>query len=195
MPRRMEHYMDPAWLPWLVVAAIGALVILIGIVFLAIQLTVSIRERKQNLDLSGDPWNGRTLEWATASPPAVYNFARIPEVHSLDAYWEMKQQGLDKAPPRPYEDIHMPRNSAIGPVLGAIAFVFGFAMIWHIWWLAGLSALGMLGSVILRSFDDDIEYVIPAAEVERTEQQRLRQLQQAETATSSAPDSQTVLQV
>jgi len=195
MPRRMEHYMDPAWLPWLVVAAIGAVVIMFAIVFLAIQLTVSIRERKQNLDLTGDPWNGRTLEWATASPPAVYNFAHIPEVHSLDAFWEMKQQGLDKAQPRPYEDIHMPRNSALGPVLGAFAFVFGFAMIWHIWWLVGLSAIGMLGGVILRSFDDDIEYVIPAAEVERTERQRRRLRQQAETPSTLEPDSQTVLQV
>jgi cytochrome o ubiquinol oxidase subunit 1 len=89
----------------------------------------------------------------------------------------------------------MPRNSALGPAIGAFAFVFGFAMIWHIWWLAGLSALAMLGSVILRSFDDDIEYVIPAAEVERTEQQRRRLREQAESASTLEPDSQTVLQV
>jgi cytochrome o ubiquinol oxidase subunit I len=169
MPRRMEHYSNPAWQPWLVVAAVGAVFILFGIVFLAVQLIVSIRERDDNRDLTGDPWNGRTLEWATASPPAVYNFAEIPVVHGLDAYWEMKQAGTAHRRPTRYEDIRLPRNTALGVVLGGFAFCFGFAMIWYIWWLAIASALGMLATVIARSFDDDVEYVLPAAEVERME--------------------------
>jgi cytochrome o ubiquinol oxidase subunit I len=178
MPRRMEHYSNPAWHPWLVVAAIGAAIILFGIICLAIQLTVSIRDRASYRDLSGDPWNGRTLEWATASPPAAYNFAEIPVVNSLDAFWEMKQKGTAYRAPDRYQDIHMPKNTPAGVVLGAFAFVFGFAMIWHVWWLAAASALGILLTVIVRSFNDDIEYVIPAAEVERTEKERYRLLAQ-----------------
>lgn len=143
MPRRMEHYSNPAWQPWLIVAAVGALIVLIGIIFLAVQLTVSIRDRKANLDLTGDPWNGRTLEWATDSPPAVYNFPVTPVVNGLDAYWEMKRKGTAHQRPERYQDIHMPRNTPAGFVLGVLAFVFGFAMIWYIWWLAAASALAM----------------------------------------------------
>jgi cytochrome o ubiquinol oxidase subunit I len=179
MPRRMEHYSEPAWQPWLILAAVGAVVVLIGIVFLAVQLTVSIRDRKANLDLTGDPWNGRTLEWATASPPAVYNFAETPLVDGLDAFWEAKQKGTAYQRPEHYRDIHMPRNTPAGFVLGVLAFVFGFAMIWYIWWLAAASALGMLVTVVVRSFNDDVEYVIPAAEVERTENERRRRMEQA----------------
>ncbi|MGA7979201.1 MAG: cytochrome o ubiquinol oxidase subunit I [Chromatiaceae bacterium] len=187
MPRRMEHYSDPAWLPWLEVAAVGAVIIMFGIIFLVVQLVVSIRERQATRDLTGDPWNGRTLEWATASPPAVYNFARIPMVHDLDAFWEMKQQGTAYEQPSEYRDIHMPRNTSAGFVLGVFAFLFGFAMIWHIWWMAIASAVGMLATVVARSFNDDIEYVIPAAEVERTENERRRLM--AGTATQDLADT------
>jgi cytochrome o ubiquinol oxidase subunit 1 len=179
MPRRMEHYTDPAWQPWLIIAAVGAFIILIGIVSLAVQLTVSIRDRKANLDLTGDPWNGRTLEWATASPPAVYNFPSTPLVEGLDAFWEMKRKGTAYQRPKHYQDIHMPRNTPAGFLLGGLAFVFGFAMIWYIWWLAAASALGMLITVVARSFNDDIEYVIPAAEVERIENERYWRMAQA----------------
>jgi cytochrome o ubiquinol oxidase subunit 1 len=179
MPRRMEHYSDPAWQPWLILAAVGAVIVMIGIVFLAVQLTVSIRDRKANLDLTGDPWNGRTLEWATASPPAVYNFPVTPVVDGLDALWEQKRKGTAHQRPEHYQDIHMPRNTPAGFVLGVLAFIFGFAMIWYIWWLAAASALGMLLTVVARSFNDDIEYVIPAAEVERTEDERYRRMAQA----------------
>jgi cytochrome o ubiquinol oxidase subunit 1 len=179
MPRRMEHYTDPAWRPWLILAAVGAVVILIGIVFLAVQLAVSIRDRHANRDLTGDPWNGRTLEWSTASPPAAYNFAEIPVVDSLDAFWEMKRKGTAYQRPQHYQDIHMPRNTPAGFVLGLFAFLFGFSMIWYIWWLAAASALGVLITVVVRSFNDDIEYVIPAAEVERIENERYRLMAQA----------------
>jgi cytochrome o ubiquinol oxidase subunit 1 len=179
MPRRMEHYTDPAWRPWLILAAVGAVVILIGIVFLAVQLAVSIRDRHANRDLTGDPWNGRTLEWSTASPPAAYNFAEIPVVDSLDAFWEMKCKGTAYQRPQRYQDIHMPRNTPAGFVLGLFAFLFGFSMIWYIWWLAAASALGVLITVVVRSFNDDIEYVIPAAEVERIENERYRLMAQA----------------
>jgi cytochrome o ubiquinol oxidase subunit 1 len=114
---------------------VGALVILCGIVATIAQLIVSIRSRERRRDLSGDPWNGRTLEWSTASPPPAYNFAVLPQVESLDAFWAMKQHE-PLAPPARYESIEMPGNSANGFVTAFFAVVTGFALIWHITWLA-----------------------------------------------------------
>ena len=181
MPRRMEHYANLAWQPYLIIAAGGTAVILLGILFQMIQLVVSIRERHATRDLTGDPWDGRTLEWATSSPPAVYNFAKTPVVHDIDAFMDMKEKGIAYQQPDRYHDIHMPKNTADGFIIGVLAFVFGFAMVWYIWWLAVLSALGMLFTVIARASDDDTEYIMPAAEVERIENQRYRQLASAAT--------------
>lgn len=172
MPRRMAHYADPAWQPYLVVAAIGTFVILVGIVFQIIQLTVSIRWRQP--DLTGDPWNGRTLEWATSSPPAPYNFAILPEVQEIDAFDDMKEKGLHDSRPDRYQDITLPANTGKGLIIGAFSFAFGFGMVWHIWWLAIVCALAILFAVIARSMDDDVEYVIPASEVERIENLRFQ---------------------
>ncbi len=176
MPRRMAHYLTPAWHPYLLVAAFGTAVIMLGILFQGIQLVVSYRERRALDDPTGDPWDGRTLEWMTSSPPAEYNFARIPVVKDSDAFMEMKEEGVAYRRPDKYYDIEMPKNTSAGLIIGGLAFVFGFAMIWYIWWLAILSAFGMLFAVIARSMDDDIHYVIPAAEVERVENERYRQL-------------------
>jgi cytochrome o ubiquinol oxidase subunit I len=176
MPRRMEHYANPTWQPWLIVAAIGTAVILLGIVFQIVQLAVSIRRRHAARDLTGDPWQGRTLEWATSSPPAAYNFAFTPVVRDFDAFQDMKQQGTAYAPPARYEDIPMPLSSGKAFVIGGLVFAFGFAMVWHIWWLVLLAALAVLFTLIARSMQDEVEYVIPAAEVAHIEQGRLRQL-------------------
>jgi cytochrome o ubiquinol oxidase subunit 1 len=172
MPRRLEHYDNPAWQPFLIVAFLGACCILIGIVLLAIQLFVSIRQRNQNRDLTGDPWDGRTLEWATSSPPAPYNFAVIPRVSSRDAFLEVKADRDSGANAAEYESIHMPRNSGTGVILGALAFVLGFAVVWHIWWLAVTALLGIVVSVVLRSFDRDTSYTISAATVADRERER-----------------------
>jgi cytochrome o ubiquinol oxidase subunit 1 len=135
MTRRMQRYADLSWQPYMVVAEIGALVILCGIVATIAQLVVSIRGRERHRDRSGDPWNGRTLEWSTASPPPAYNFAVLPEVASLDAFWEIKLRGA-AAPVEHFEPILMPKNSANGFVTAFFAVVMGFALIWHIWWMA-----------------------------------------------------------
>ena len=124
------------------------------------------------MDTTGDPWNGRTLEWATASPPPFYNFAIIPTVQTRDAFWEMKKEG--KAPgsmkaPVKYEDIELPKNTAMAIYLSAFVFFFGFAMVWHVMWLAALGLVGAIACVIVRSFDEHTEYVLPAAEVEKIE--------------------------
>ena len=176
MPRRMAYYSTPAWHPYLFVAALGVAVIMLGIVFMGIQLVVSIKERRALGDPTGDPWDGRTLEWMTSSPPAVYNFPKIPVPDDIDAFMDMKEKGVAYRRPDQYNDVEMPKNAPHGFIIGALAFVFGFAMIWYIWWLAILAALGMLFTVIARSIDDDIHYVIPAAEVERIEDERYRQL-------------------
>jgi cytochrome o ubiquinol oxidase subunit 1 len=135
MTRRMQHYADLSWQPYLIVAEIGALVILCGIIATIAQLVVSIRTRERRRDRSGDPWNGRTLEWSTSSPPPEYNFAVMPQVESIDAFWQMKQQGPIK-PADHYQPIELPSNSANGFVTAFFAVLTGFAMIWHIWWLA-----------------------------------------------------------
>ncbi|MDE2581265.1 MAG: cytochrome o ubiquinol oxidase subunit I [Rhodospirillales bacterium] len=176
MPRRMDHYNNPAWQPWLVIAAFGVVLIAAGIACQIAQLVVSIRDRRSVVDQTGDIWNGRTLEWAVASPPPVYNFARIPVVHDIDAFTDMKERGTAYVRPERYYPIHMPKNSSIPFVMGIFAFAFGFAMIWHIWWLAIVGFLVELGSLIVRASMEDVGYEIPAAEVERIESQRFRKL-------------------
>ncbi|MDD2737716.1 MAG: cytochrome o ubiquinol oxidase subunit I [Methylomonas lenta] len=168
MPRRMQHYGNPEWHPYLMVAAAGALLILIGIGCLVMQLWISIRNREANRDESGDPWNGHSLEWSTSSPPPVYNFAILPQVQSIDAFWEIKKHNT-MLPSENYEDIDLPRNSMCGPVFGTTSLALGFAMVWHIWWLAGLTGLVLLMTIIVRSFDDDSEYCLSAAEVSQIE--------------------------
>ena len=132
MPRRLERYYNAGWQPYLIVAELGAVVIMFGIAFLAVQLAVSIRNRAALRDTTGDPWNGRTLEWATASPPAPYNFAVVPHVHGIDALWAAKKAGTAGRKPAHFHDIVMPNDSGAGVVLGAMSFAFAFAMVWHI---------------------------------------------------------------
>jgi cytochrome o ubiquinol oxidase subunit 1 len=179
MPRRMAHYATLAWHPFLLVAALGVAVIGLGILFQGIQLFLSFRERRALGDSTGDPWDGRTLEWTTSSPPAVYDFAKIPIVEELDAFSDMKEKGLACRQPDQYNDIEMPKDVPHGIIIGGLTFVFGFAMVWYIWWLAIVAALGLFLTVIARSMSDDIHYVIPAAEVERIENERYQRLASA----------------
>jgi cytochrome o ubiquinol oxidase subunit 1 len=146
MTRRMQHYADLSWQPYMIVAEGGAVVILCGIVATIAQLVISIRTRESRRDLTGDPWNGRTLEWSTASPPPAYNFAVLPHVNSLDAFWVMKQRPAARLPER-FRAIEVPRNSANGFLTAFLAVVSGFAMIWHIWWLA---LLGLASAAIVQ---------------------------------------------
>jgi cytochrome o ubiquinol oxidase subunit 1 len=165
MTRRMQHYDVPAWHPWLLVAAAGAAVILAGIVLLIAQLAVSIRRREQLRDTTGDPWNGRSLEWSTASPPPAFNFAVLPQVEGGDAWWRIKQRGQPTEPH--YEDIELPRNSATGFICAFFATFMGFALIWHIWWLVALALLGAFATFVVFAWRDRAEDRIPADEVAR----------------------------
>jgi cytochrome o ubiquinol oxidase subunit I len=155
----------------LVAAAVGVVIILAGVVSQVIQLVVSIRNREQ-LKVTADPWNGRTLEWATASPPPAWNFAVLPRVTGLDALWNKKQRTQHAQPlkERKFEPIEAPKNSATGFVIAFFAVVTGFALIWHIWWMAGFGAIGIFLTMLAFAFRDEEEIEIPADQIARFEQ-------------------------
>jgi cytochrome o ubiquinol oxidase subunit 1 len=170
MTRRMQHYDVAEWHPWLLVAAVGVVLIMIGILFQIAQLVVSIRNRAELRDVTGDPWDGRSLEWATASPPPVFNFAVMPDVKGPDTYWEWKRHARrgDVASGEPaYRDIEMPRNSPTGFMCAFFATVMGFALIWHIWWMVLLGGIGAFATFVVFAWRDHDEYVVPATEVAR----------------------------
>ena len=177
MTRRMQHYDVPEWRPWLLIAAFGAALILTGIILQIVQLVVSIRQRDQLRDETGDPWNGRSLEWATSSPPPPFNFAVLPRIEGEEAYWGIKQQAQRQAnlgEEPEYEAIEMPTNSPTGFICAFFATFLGFALIWHIWWLVGLSMLGAVVTFMVFAWRDTVEYVIPAEEVARIDRANRR---------------------
>jgi cytochrome o ubiquinol oxidase subunit 1 len=171
--RRMQHYAEQEWQPMMWVAMVGALVILLGIVLIALQLVVSVRNRHALSDRTGDPWNGRTLEWSIASPPPPWNFAVLPQVHGTDAYWGMKQAGRQAAHAPDYEPIHLPRNSSVGIAIAFFSSFGGFALVWHIWWLAIVGFIGVLVSALVHGWIIDREMHVPAGEIAAFEQARL----------------------
>jgi cytochrome o ubiquinol oxidase subunit I len=171
MPRRLQHIDDVSWWPLLIVAEVGALVIFLALVCMAVQLYVSVRTRESR-QVAGDPWNGRTLEWATSSPPPPYNFATLPRVTTIDAFWEMKRRRASAVEPT-YETIETPRNTPTGFLVAFFAVLAGFSLIWHIWWLAIISLLAILAAVMVFGWSENRQREIPAAEVARTERMRL----------------------
>jgi cytochrome o ubiquinol oxidase subunit 1 len=186
MTRRMQHYDVATWRLWLLIAAVGAVIILAGIVLQIVQLVVSIRNRASLRDLTGDPWDGRSLEWATASPPPEFNFAVLPKVEGEDAYWNVKQRAREQLRLRDepdYEDVEMPRNSPTGFICAFFATVMGFALIWHIWWMVAVAFVGAFATFVVFAWRDRVEFVIPAAEVARIDRQnrmaRMRELEAA----------------
>ncbi len=172
MTRRLQHIPDASWQPLLLVAELGAVVIFLGILCQIAQLYVSIRTREQRLDLTGDPWHGRTLEWSTSSPPPTYNYAALPSVETIDAFWHMKRTGRPPVEPV-YENIEMPRNSPVGFITAFFAVVMGFALIWQIWWMAIVGVLAAAVTVLIAGWSDEREHEIPAAEIARMERARL----------------------
>jgi cytochrome o ubiquinol oxidase subunit I len=170
MTRRMQHYDVPEWRPWVLLAGVGAAVILGGIVLQIAQIAVSIRQRESLRDVTGDPWNGRSLEWSTSSPPPAFNFAVLPQVEGEEVYWGIKQHAIAQAKLRDepaYTEIEMPRNSPTGFICAFFATFMGFALIWHIWWLVGAAAAGAFATCVVFAWRDVDEYIIPADEVSR----------------------------
>jgi len=169
--RRVRQFDDPSLQIWFVIAAIGALIILVGILGFVMSIVMGIVKRKALRDVTGDPWDGRTLEWSTSSPPPPYNFAFTPVVHDLDAWYDMKQRGHLR-PEGGYRPVHMPRNTGMGVILSALAMVLGFAMVWYIWWLAALAFVALVACAIGHTFNYNRDYFVAAAEVERIERER-----------------------
>jgi len=170
MTRRLQHYARPEWHPWILVAGAGSLIILSGIALQVTQLVVSIRARQRLTEPTGDAWDGRTLEWATSSPPPLFNFAVLPNVAGEEPYWGMKRKAVEAAqlgPEPSYESIEVPRNSATGVVTAFFAFVLGFALIWHIWWMAVVALVGAYATFVVFAWRDEAESVIPREEVAR----------------------------
>src|SRR5271167_2383179 len=166
--RRMQHYSNMHWQPLMLVALAGALLILLGIALTVVQLAVSIRQRERNRDLTGDPWNGRTLEWSTPSPPPAWNFSHLPKVDRTDAFWATKQRrgtAQDRNLKRNYEAIQVPRNNPTGVFLAFFAVLLGFSLIWRIWWGAGLGLLGVIVVCLLQAWRTDGEVEVPAEKV------------------------------
>ncbi|WP_158742936.1 cytochrome o ubiquinol oxidase subunit I [Acidisphaera sp. L21] len=177
MTRRMQHYDVPEWHPWLIAAAAGAALILCGIMLQVAQLVVSIRHRESLRDETGDPWNGRSLEWATSSPPPAFNFAILPNVEGEDAYWGIKQHARDQAHSNEepeYEDIEMPANTPTGVICAFFATFMGFALIWHIWWLVIVGGIGAYATFVVFAWRNETEYKIDADEVAKIDRAHRR---------------------
>jgi len=175
--RRLDHYdASLGWWPLFVVAGFGVILVGVGIAFQVLQLALSIWQRNERRDVSGDPWNGRTLEWSVPSPAPLYNFTTLPVVTQVDQFWADKQAG--KKPERRYEDILLPKNSGASIIIAMLAGVLGFGMIWHLYWLAILGLLGIVTTLIIRASDPEPEYILSAKEVERMENLAARQRKQ-----------------
>ncbi|MBZ9709191.1 cytochrome o ubiquinol oxidase subunit I [Mesorhizobium sp. ESP7-2] len=169
--RRMRVFDDPSLQIWFVIAAFGAVLIACGIAAFLIQIFVSIRRREALADTTGDPWEGRTLEWSTSSPPPAYNFAFMPVIRDNDAWFDMKQAGYVR-PLAGFKPIHMPSNTGTGIILAAFSVALGFGLIWYIWWLAALSFVCLIATAIGHTFNYHRDFHIPAAEVTQTEEAR-----------------------
>jgi len=174
--RRMSHFADPSLQIWFQIAALGAVLIAFGIAAMLMQFYVSFRRRHALRDVTGDPWDGRTLEWATSSPPPDYNFAFTPRVYDNDTWADMKKQRYTR-PLQGFTSIHMPKNTAAGFIIAVLSGVIGFALIWHMWLLAGVGFAALMAAIIIHTFNYKRDYYIPAAEVVRTEAARTRLLE------------------
>ncbi|MFB7143788.1 cytochrome o ubiquinol oxidase subunit I [Agrobacterium deltaense] len=173
--RRISQFEDNSLQIWFVIAAFGAFLIALGIASFVIQLIVSFLKRDQLRDVTGDPYNGRTLEWSTSSPPPAYNFAFTPVIHDVDAWADMKKRGYNR-PKEGFIPIHMPKNTGAGVIISAMSVVLGFALVWHIWWLAALSMLAIIAVSIAHTFNYNRDYYIPASDVSTVEAERTKLL-------------------
>jgi cytochrome o ubiquinol oxidase subunit 1 len=181
MTRRLQHINIPEWAPWLYVSAVGVAILALGVISQVMQLVVSIRNREQLRDVTGDPWDGRSLEWATPSPPPFFNFAVMPNVEGEEAYWGIKLRAVETqqlSPEPKYEPIEMPLHSAVGFYTAFFTSVFGFAMVWHIWWLAIVALVAAYAAFVWFAWRDVHEFEVPAEEVARVDRAR-RQAREA----------------
>ncbi|EKD77742.1 MAG: Cytochrome O ubiquinol oxidase subunit I, partial [uncultured bacterium] len=190
MTRRLDHYAaGNGWHPLLMIAAFGACIIGAGVACQIIQVIVSIKEREKTRDLTGDVWvNGRTLEWSIPSPAPFYNFAATPVVSERDAYWDMKEKNTlnpNIQLQSHYADIHMPRNTSVGFIIAVFCGIFGFGMVWHIFWMIGLGLVGVFATAMSRTFNQNLDYYLTSDEIVKLEKERMRALQASSTDVDS----------
>jgi cytochrome o ubiquinol oxidase subunit 1 len=183
LPRRSVSYNIPAYVPLEITALIGALVLAAALAALVAQLWVSIKQRDSNRVFAGDPWDGRSLEWAVSAPPPEYNFPVIPAVTGRDAFTMAKQAGIAYRPETTYADIELPENSGIGVVLGASGFALAFGLVWHIWWAVILFAAISVVTVIVRGFSRNTTRIVPAQQVRQEHQRWLNAVAEAKAIT------------
>ena len=166
--RRLDHYdSSMGWQGLFIVAGVGVAVIGLGLLFQILQIVVSIRQRHQNRDTTGDPWDGRTLEWSVPSPAPVYNFTHTPQVTTRDAFWETKQAKVAKKR-APFEAIMLPKNSPVGIIIAGFSFILGFGLVWHMYWLAIIGLIGIIVTIIMRTWgEQDSEEELSAVAVEK----------------------------
>ncbi len=175
MTRRLQHINFDFWAPWLYVSLVGVVILILGVITQVVQLVVSIRDREKLRDVTGDPWDGRSLEWATPSPAPFFNFAVMPNVEGEEAYWGIKQRAVESqrlGPEPKYEPIEMPLHSPVGIYTAFFSTVFGFAMIWYIWWLAILALVAAFAGFVVFAWRDAQAFVVPAEEVARVDRAR-----------------------
>jgi cytochrome o ubiquinol oxidase subunit 1 len=175
MTRRLQHINFPEWAPWLYASVIGVAILVLGVIAQIVQLVVSIRDREKLRDVTGDPWDGRSLEWATPSPPPFFNFAAMPNVEGEEAYWGIKRRAMESqqlGPEPEYQPIEMPVNSPVGIYTAFFAAVFGFAMIWYIWWLAIVALIAAFAGFVIFAWRDVHEFEVPVEEVARIDRAR-----------------------
>jgi len=188
MTRRLQHYDVADWRPWILMSALGTVILVVAVICQVVQLAVSFMRRNELRDVTGDPWDGRTLEWATPSPPPVFNFAVLPQVQDAEAYWDVKRRAREAATfgkEPEYQPVEMPRNSPTGFICAFFATIVGFALIWHIWWLMVLGLIGAYVTFVVFAWRDVPEYVIPADEVARIDRAN-REIRQEALAGASA---------
>jgi cytochrome o ubiquinol oxidase subunit 1 len=175
MTRRLQHINIPEWGPWLYVSVVGVGILILGVISQVTQLVVSIRHRDKLRDVTGDPWDGRSLEWATPSPPPFFNFAVMPNVEGEEAYWGIKLRAVETqqlAPEPKYEPIEMPLHSSVGFFTAFFTSVFGFAMVWHIWWMAIVALVFAFAGFVVFAWRDKHEFEVPVEEVARVDRAR-----------------------
>ena len=175
MTRRLQHVNIPEWKPMLDLSLVGVGILVIGAACQVIMLVVSILKRDELRDVTGDPWDGRSLEWATPSPPPFFNFAVMPNVEGEEAYWGIKLRAIETqqmSPEPAYEPIEMPVNSPVGFYTAVFASVTGFALIWQIWWLAGLGLAAAFVGFVVFAWRDVHEFHVSAEEVARADRAR-----------------------
>ncbi len=175
MTRRLQHINITAWKPLLYMSVVGIVILIIGAACQITMLVVSILQRDKLRDETGDPWDGRSLEWATTSPPPFFNFAVLPNVEGEEAYWDIKLKAIESqqlSTEPQYQAIEMPVNSSVGFFTAFFATIMGFALIWHIWWLAGLGLVAAFAGFVVFAWRDVHEFHVPAEDLARADQAR-----------------------